>query len=168
MNEVICTAEDNGIKIFYQDTDSMHILDCDIVKLEEIFNKKYNRKLIGKDMGQFHADFNVDGCKNIISKHLIVLGKKCYVDLLECIEIETGKIINDYHIRMKGIPNSTILYEIENQKFKDPIELYEFLYKNSENKINFDLTNGGFKCKFKFTKDYNIETLNSFNRTICF
>ena len=26
MNEVICLAEDNHIKIFYQDTDSMHIL----------------------------------------------------------------------------------------------------------------------------------------------
>ena len=25
MNEVICTAEDYGIEIYYQDTDSMHI-----------------------------------------------------------------------------------------------------------------------------------------------
>ena len=47
MNEVICTAEDygrspeavgrNGIEIYYQDTDSMHIGLNDIKRLSELY-----------------------------------------------------------------------------------------------------------------------------------
>lgn len=48
MNEVMCLAEDHGIEIYYQDTDSMHIAKDDIPKLSNIFMTKYNRELIGK------------------------------------------------------------------------------------------------------------------------
>ena len=37
MNEVICTAEDNNIEIYYQDTDSMHIGLDDIKRLSELY-----------------------------------------------------------------------------------------------------------------------------------
>ena len=37
MNEVICTAEDNDIEIYYQDTDSNHLGVDDIKRLSELY-----------------------------------------------------------------------------------------------------------------------------------
>ena len=37
MNEVMCTAEDIGIDIMYQDTDSMHLYKDDLGPLREEF-----------------------------------------------------------------------------------------------------------------------------------
>ena len=62
------TAQDNNIEIFYQDTDSMHLRDNDIEKLQQIYNEKYGKELIGKNMGQFHSDFDSD----IIEKDIIM------------------------------------------------------------------------------------------------
>lgn len=115
MNEVISLADD---KVYYQDTDSLHILEDDIKKLSVDFKDKYDWDLIGKGMGQFHSDFasskltgifkaipgNDEKDPNIYSKRFISLGKKCYVDVLE---IKESKEV-DYHIRMKGIPIDSI------------------------------------------------------------
>jgi hypothetical protein len=50
MNRVMCLAEDIDAKIWYQDTDSMHI-DYDAVPyLADAFREKYNQELIGKQM----------------------------------------------------------------------------------------------------------------------
>jgi hypothetical protein len=51
MNEVMCLAEDLGIQIYYQDTDSMHIKVDDIARLAEHYVAKYGRELIGKNLG---------------------------------------------------------------------------------------------------------------------
>lgn len=164
MNEVICTAEDNNLKIYYQDTDSIHINDEDIKKLKDIYEKKYNRELIGKNMGQFHSDFSMKGYKNIVSTGLIMLGKKSYIDRLRG-EDENGNYNYDYHIRLKGINNEAIQLKIK-QDYKDAFELYKDLYNNK--KINFDLTAEGSKCCFEFGKSYNIMTKTTFKREVCF
>ena len=93
MNEVITTAEDLGIKIFYQDTDSMHILENDLIKLSEQYKQLYDRDLIGSNMGQFHNDFTLEGLNNIYSKELVILGKKSYIDLLEVNPIELYRLM---------------------------------------------------------------------------
>lgn len=161
MNEVMCLAEDNGIDIYYQDTDSMHIQDADIFKLRNLFNDKYNRELIGKGMGQFHSDFSSQLLKeNIISKRGIFLGKKCYIDELTD---ETGNI--DYHIRMKGISNDSILYYCKQNEIT-PFELYEKLFAGEA--IQFDLLNGGTKVNFVFNKNMTIKNNTDFKRTIHF
>ena len=43
MNEIVCLAEDLGINVYYQDTDSMHIEHDKIQQLSEAFQKKYNQ-----------------------------------------------------------------------------------------------------------------------------
>lgn len=164
MNEVICSAEDNNLKIYYQDTDSIHINDEDITKLKDIYEIKYNRQLIGKNMGQFHSDFSMPKFKNIVSTGLIMLGKKSYIDKLRG-EDDNGNFHYDYHIRLKGINNEAIRLKIK-QDYKNPFELYEDLY-NGE-KINFDLTAEGSKCCFEFGKSYNIMTKTTFKREVCF
>ena len=57
MNEVMCLAYDIGCKIYYQDTDSMHIVKEDLERLERTFEEKYHRPLKGTNLGQFHTDF---------------------------------------------------------------------------------------------------------------
>lgn len=109
MNRVMCLAEDIGIKIYYQDTDSMHLHERAIPKLSEAFEEKYKTKLIGSDMCQFHTDFSVSdgGATNIRAVESIFLGKKCYIDKLKY----TNQFLNDkydYHIRAKGVPTQSI------------------------------------------------------------
>jgi hypothetical protein len=165
MNEVICIAEDNDLEIYYQDTDSIHIEDRDIKILSGLFKNKYNKELIGNDLGQFHSDFSLKGAtKNIIATDSIFLGKKSYIDCLEGYDDNDNKITG-YHIRMKGIPNESIMHYCKNNEIT-PFELYKKLYDGDV--INFDLTCGGSKVNFKFNKDYTIEDLQSFNRSVSF
>ena len=166
MNEVMCLSEDNGINIYYQDTDSMHIDECNIEKLSNLFSEKYSRNLIGKALGQFHSDFDFKGCKDIYASRSIFLGKKCYIDKLQGTDEKTGENKTSYHIRMKGIPNSCIEYTCNKLNYSTPFEMYEDLYNGKE--ISFDLTQEGKKANFKFNKDYSINTLTSFMRRIKF
>jgi hypothetical protein len=173
MNEVICTAEDNGIFIYYQDTDSLHIKDQDIEKLSNIFKEKYGRELIGKNMGQFHSDFEIKyekngkqlKCKNVIARRSIFLGKKSYIDELEGIDVD-GNTIIEYHARMKGIPPACLDYAVEKQGLDNLYELYQMLWNGTAIKV--DLTNDGEKANFKFMPNYECKTLSFFERTILF
>ena len=177
MNEVICLGEDLGLKIYYQDTDSLHINDDDIKILTDAFEKEHNRKFIGEYLGQFHSDFEIDvkDCKNIVARKSVFLGKKSYYDYLEGeIEDKTSgkkiiKKVQGDHIRMKGIPNSSIkLYA--KQKNISIFELYEELYENNTlpNKEKFDLLCGGANCKFQYNKDLTVSSVSEFQRTVNF
>lgn len=167
MNEVMTLAEDNEIDIYYQDTDSMHLKDADIPRLEKLFKETYKRELIGKSLGQFHSDFNIDDTPdglNVYSKKLIALGKKCYIDILEGID-DKGNIYNDYHIRLKGVSNEAIKYEAKKRQISE-LDIYELLYKGQE--IEFDLTCNNNKACFKFQKNYIVHTQTDFKRKIRF
>ena len=165
MNEVMCLAEDNDMKIYYQDTDSMHLEDRHINLLAKLYQAKYNRQLIGKEMGQFHSDFSSDKItKNIIAIKSIFLGKKAYVDVLEG-EDKNGDIVQDYHIRMKGVSDKAIKYYCLINKIT-PYELYQQLCNGK--KIKFDLTCDGNACSFEYNKDYTISSNSAFIREVSF
>ena len=164
MNEVMCLAEDLKLKIYYQDTDSMHIRNIDIKKLNDNFKLKYNKELIGKNMGQFHTDFTskILDKKTIYAKRSIFLGKKCYIDELTD---KKGKII-DYHIRMKGISEDSIKYHAYLDFKNDPYLLFEYLYEGNE--YTFDLTCNNLKCCFESVNMNTIRSREAFNRKIRF
>ena len=176
MFEVMYTAEDNNIPIFYTDTDSMHILDKDIPKLQKLYNAKYGRELIGTEMGQFHSDFEMDGCKNVLATESVFLGKKCYCDKLVGKNIKTGKMEVGYHIRMKGNSNKSIIHRCkhkpkkagpyEPETFENVMELYKYLY--SGKRLSFDLLCGGNEISFEFTKDMIVKSREEFIRTVQF
>ena len=42
----------------------MHMKQDDLPKLCDLFKQKYNRDLVGSDMGQFHVDFSNDELKS--------------------------------------------------------------------------------------------------------
>lgn len=154
MNEVMCTAEDIGIKIYYQDTDSMHIQKNKIDDLAAEYKKRFGRELIGKNLGQFHNDF--DEVENGYAYKSIFVGKKMYVDMLKN---ETGE--QGIHYRMKGVNLDCVkLYAKENNL--SIYDIYNKLYNDGE--ITFDLLKA--KPCFKMNDNQTVTNLLSFERTI--
>jgi len=166
MNEVMCLAEDNNIKIYYQDTDSLHIQESGLEKLKKLFFKKYNRVLDGDGMGQFNSDFKMkeDVSNDVHANRTIILGKKCYIDRIIGHDKNNKELIQ-YHCRMKGVPNASIIHYCEENNIS-LIECYEKLY-NGET-IEFDLLCNGKKVKFKQNKNFTICSLEKFTRKIKF
>lgn len=165
MNEVICLAEDNNLNIYYQDTDSIHINETDIAVLADKYKEQYNKELIGNQMGQFHSDFDLEGCENIYANRSIFLGKKCYIDELKGTN-KDGIEQTGFHIRMKGIPSSCITWTAQRLGYNNVFELYEDLYKGKT--IEFDLTQQHTKDNFKFNTNGTVITLDEFKRRIRF
>lgn len=170
MNEVMCLAEeeDIGATIHYTDTDSMH-LDYDKVEtLGHEFKKKYGRELIGKELGQFHTDFEFAGSYRTVNRKLekvgdsmksvgdikavesYFIGKKTYLDKLVD---EAGQ--ECYHIRLKGIPGRCIQAKCDEDYDGSPMGLYKDLFAGKT--VSFDLTSGG-NCVFKSNKNHTMTT----------
>jgi len=171
MNEVMATANDNNINIYYQDTDSMHLNDAHIDKLAQKYELKYNKKLIGKQLGQFHSDFNHSNKKaqNIVAVKSIFLGKKCYIDYIEG-TLPDGSKEYCVHSRMKGINEIALVNvakEYEGKTMNDKIfKVYEDLANNST--IEFIL-NPEEKPSFKFTSQgVHKVASNTFKRNVSF
>jgi hypothetical protein len=161
MNEVMCLAEDKGYNIYYQDTDSMHIDSDNVSLLAKDFKEKYDKELIGKNMGQFHTDFDSNILKgNIYAKESIFLGKKCYLDMLTD---ESGDI--DYHIRMKGVSSVSVKHHAE-KDFENVLELYKHLHSGKS--YNFDLTCNALKPCFDMVNMNTIKTKTDFMRELVF
>ncbi len=174
MNEVMCLAEDLHMKLYYQDTDSMHLKRDDLERLSVEYGKRYKRDLIGKSMGQFHSDFPTVGGVMPIAKRSIFCGKKCYID-----ELHGGEGEIAYHVRMKGVPLSVIVNranEVYNGNAyigSDGLvhngavvyKLYEELYNGSA--MDMDLTKGDSPC-FERGKAFTVSTKKSFVRSIRF
>ncbi len=162
MNEVMCTAEDIGIKIYYQDTDSMHIEASTggsssknkINSLAAEYKQRYGRELIGKNLGQFHNDF--DEVENGYAYKSIFVGKKMYVDMLKNEKGEQG-----IHYRMKGVNLDCVkLYAEENNC--EIYDIYNKLYNGEE--ITFDLLKA--KPCFKMNDNQTVTNLSTFERSI--
>lgn len=154
MNEVMCTAEDIGIKIYYQDTDSMHIQKNKIDDLAKEYKNRYARELIGKNLGQFHNDF--DEVENGYAYKSIFVGKKMYVDMLKNDKNEYG-----IHYRMKGVNLDCVkLYAEENN-----LEIYDIYNKLYNGEIIiFDLLKA--KPCFKMNDNQTVTNQLKFERSI--
>ena len=159
MNEVMCLAYDLGCHIYYQDTDSMHIEVDDLPILVNAFKEKYNRELIGSNLGQFHSDFpTINGHDEIpVSIESYFLMKKMYIDKLQ----DSTKQI-DYMIRGKGLTQASIKYATDSDHHSDYMSLYKSIYEG--NSQTFDLTKGQ-PC-FSMNKNMTVSTVKAFARTI--
>ncbi len=171
MNEVMCLAEDLKIKIFYQDTDSLHLLDAEVKLLADEFNKKFKRDLLGNDLGQFHCDFEprkVDGKKVngeiMCSVNAIYLAKKAYIEKVEYWNPKANTFHYHHHYRMKGIPQDVIQKKVDEEFEGDPMALYQYLFDHKV--IEFDILSCGIK--FKNNKNFSVETRDKFPREVSF
>ncbi|KAK8836043.1 hypothetical protein M9Y10_040103 [Tritrichomonas musculus] len=163
MNEVMCLAYDLGCHIYYQDTDSCHIIRDEVPILAKAFKEKYNRELIGTNLGQFHSDFpsinNHDEMPWSIES--LFLMKKMYVDKLTD---STGEI--DYMIRGKGLTQNSIKHAAkafaQDGVHGDVMSLYQSIFNG--NSQTFDLTQGQ-PC-FSMNKNMTVSTVKQFQRFI--
>ena len=158
MNEVMCLAFDLGCHIYYQDTDSFMIERDELPMLQKEFNKKYNRELIGSNLGQFHCDFpsinNHDEMPWSVEAYFLM--KKMYVHK---ITDSTGEM--DYVIRGKGLTQNSIKYA--SKSFNgNYLELYKHIYEGHSQ--TFDLTQGQ-PC-FSMNKNMTVSTNEVFKRNI--
>lgn len=191
MNELICTAEDHGIDIYYQDTDSIHLKSADIDKLKLIYSNKYNRLLEGKSLGQFHSDLkpeitpphlkisptDSDDIKclkksqlkilndSTYSTELIAIDKKTYIHTLEGV-LNDVKYNLGYMVRCKGISRNAIDHYTDKNKI-DVREFFKKLY-NCEALI-CDLCGGGEVVKLNINTRLNkVSRKDEFLRTLNF
>ncbi len=178
MNEVMNVANDNGIIIYYQDTDSMHIdmskikyngeeySGIELLKLK--YKEEYGRDLEGKYMEQFHGDFALEGAvSDIHSVTSIFLGKKCYMDMLEGFD-ENGMLVRGYHVRLKGITEPGHRAEA-NKMIGSYYKLFQKLAKDEEvkfimnpldsdkveGKVAFEFTGLGVRTREEFIRVFN-------------
>jgi hypothetical protein len=158
MNEVFDCCERLDLRTYYQDTDSLHIACDDIPLLADEFMKRYERPLIGSQLGQFHSDFTSnDGDSRIeYARRSIFIAKKVYVDELVKSDGNIGIMS-----RMKGVPLKCVEIEAR-RKNMSIIELYERLF-NGET-ITFDLTIGGPSFDMKPT--FSMYSREHFSRRI--
>lgn len=156
MNEVFTCAEDIGLYIDYQDTDSMHIKESDVPILADKFRLWPGGELIGPNMGQFHCDFDsFEGSEGTVyATEGYRVAKKFYIDKLAC----TGNDKTSYHIRCAGINKVAIIQACMEYKC-DPMGVYKRLYDGK--KIEFKLTTpitGELEALFN---KYNLEVPSS-------
>ena len=165
MNEVFDIANTNNLPIYYTDTDSLHCNLKDVKTLEDKYEEEYDKKLNGKQLEQFHTDFDLKGAKGeIYATKSIFLGKKSYIDYLESKD-ENGETINGIHVRLKGITKEGLEHtakEYEGGVF----ELFEDLAKGTsksiilnpfnkdtnKNKVMFDFKNGEVSTRKEFVR----------------
>lgn len=167
MNEVFNVANDLNCPLYYTDTDSIHCNYDDVPKIEERFRQVYGRELTGKQLGQFHIDFNLKGAKSeIYATKSIFLGKKSYIDLLESTDANGNKI-NGCHFRMKGIPEKSLTHSADINFNNDLLELYKYLAKGNELKVV--LNPKDIKVMFEYASNRIITRGHgSFTRTLNF
>ena len=176
MNEVFDVANDHKLPIYYTDTDSIHMNYDDVPILEDEFQKRFSKTLKGKQLEQFHIDFDLEGAVgDIYAIRSVFLGKKFYLDVLESTD-KNGKTIRGEHRRGKGC--SDIGLDVASRKYYNPkldispsIGMYAELCKpNSSVEIQlnaYDPLTNVQKVSFEF-KNGSVSTRGKFVRNISF
>jgi len=168
MNEIFKIANEINAPIMYTDTDSMHVYTDDIPKIEKEFNRIHQRELIGGDLGQFHDDFDLkNAVSDIYSIKSIFLGKKSYIDTLQSTDA-SGKIINGFHNRLKGITQAGM--DDAARRAGGIFKVYEKLMNDES--INFLMNpvneqTGECKVMFEY-KNGNVITRGNFFREVSY
>ncbi len=164
MNEVFNIANENLLPIYYTDTDSLHMNMDDVPRLESAYREKYNKELNGKNLGQFHTDFDLaNASTEIYATKSIFLGKKSYIDVLESTNSE-GDTINGLHIRLKGITQEGIEHQAKLceghfnmfTRLADgealDFTLNPYNEENNSQKVLFEFINGNVSTRTEFKR----------------
>ena len=109
----MCTAEDKGINIYYQDTDSMQTDYDTLPDLEKYYFEKYKRELVGDKQGQFHSDYESKLGTVKWADQAVYITKKVYCARLVISSVNDGDKTNiyDYHVRCKGVSKGALEHE---------------------------------------------------------
>lgn len=166
MNRLMYELEDNNVKIYYTDTDSIHVNKKEWLE----FIKNKNKDYVGDNLGQFHNDYDgkelqiydekhppVDDQYDLYAVEGYYLAKKIYAEKV------TSKTYPDKYgifFRMKGIPDDCVI-DLAKQLNIDILSLYKYLYDDYA--LTFDISS--VKKVFRFGSHF-IYNLNNFKRTV--
>ena len=88
------------------------------------------------------------------------------MDVLVGEDEKTGEMKQGYHVRMKGVPSSTVRYTADTYYNGDLVQLYKDLYNVAT--VEFDLLEGGKRINFKHNKDLSVSSMSDFKRKLRF
>ena len=162
LHEVLNICSENNYNVYYVDTDSMHIDKNCIEPLRTKYRLKYNRELIGKNLGQFHSDFDIKcpHTEQVYSTKTILLGKKVYCDELLCPECLKESV----HFRVKGVPSYAVITQAEAMH----CTIFELYCEMTKQIITFILNPAGHvKIAVKITGVITLP-VNTFKRQLFF
>lgn len=159
MNEVFDVMEDNNMRVIYSDTDSIHMFQKDVSKLQVEYTKKYDRLLIdekNEPLGSFHEDFSmnipkvdetgkikvnsygsaeVEKLSSVISICNITLMPKVYLDVLRGYSTLKKEHYYEAHIVCKGITKEGLKCYIESKmnETKNKTQKYQTVFSEFSN-----------------------------------
>lgn len=174
VNRAICLAEDLGCFPFYQDTDSIHILQKDVSRLFAAYKEKYGVDLYGKNLGQMHPDlkatYYVNGKRfdieeGLLSVESFYVAKKVYLERPQKFidGIPEGPVYDS--AKFKGAPIEC-LEELAKTKYAGSMAaVFGEMYDGYAIKIDIALTK---ETCFKRSNIYDMSTLKSFPRRFKF
>ena len=172
MARVTTLADQLGIAIYYTDTDSIHMDGTNVEGLEDAFEKKYGKKLMGSDLGQFHCDFEVndpelDPNYDLHATYAVYLGKKSYYELVPYLT-KSGELRYFHNVKLKGVPRGAVdaaANEIGKDDHMKYFALYSYMYLG--NPVDFDLLEDVCPRFIKNT-DYTMSSKKEFVRQLKF
>jgi hypothetical protein len=157
-------AEDDGIDIYYQDNDSMHMDANGVDQLCAKYKQVTGKDLMGKGLFQFKSEFEEldhDPGTRPVATDVTYLMKKTYAEKVTC--IVNGEEKTTYVLRAKGIPNDCLQNTIDSDFGGDPMELFSEALLGGE--VVVDLMKSK-SMRVKFGKNFTVEKVNEFTRTI--
>lgn len=173
MNEVFDLMSSLQMPIYYTDTDSFVMRKNDRALLAVAFKAKYQRELIGKQLGNFHSDFSfktregVEVNSDLVhSIEFIPAGRKLYLHHLMA-EVD-GKQLHALQFKAKGCTLDGLWYAAAEFGEGDlgMIQLYRSLTEGK--KVKIILNPPGKKVKFVYSRDNTVTTPDVlFIREIC-
>ena len=92
--------------IFYQDTDSYHILRSEVQPLADRYREKYGAELLGSSLCQFHVDYEYEKpLETLYSEHSVYVCPKVYAERIRC---DDDEAFDEIFFRCKGVPAYSI------------------------------------------------------------
>jgi hypothetical protein len=162
MNMFISVLNDVGANIYYGDTDSIIFDASKIDEASALYQVRFDKPLIGCDLGYFHEDLEFAGYKNIKCRGGYFAGKKAY--MLICSGVDSSGVVNDQliHCRLKGVNSAGIEDHIS--KYPEHVKLVDrylsmFTKMYSKGGVDFCL-NPGDKASFKLQLGVGVRTRN--------
>lgn len=188
MNRVMVLYEDMHeaeifpeFRMFYMDTDSIHICKSHIVRLFKEYTERYRDRILvtpgveteyslpTKALGMFNTDFEpVKDNTPPVSVLFVGVMKKVYLDWMYSWnksippnERNMSNVTESHHTRMKGVPTKCVTETAreENLSLK---ELYVHLLQGDM--VSFDLAK--FTTRFEMGKNFTVATNTSFKRNV--
>ena len=172
MNEVFDLMSENEMPIYYTDTDSFVMRKQDRESLSIKFQQKFERKLIGKQLGNFHSDFSfkLNGKEIdpsiVTSVEFIPAGRKLYLHHL--IALVDNREYHSLQFKAKGCTVEGMWDAAARYGPGDAgmIQLYRHLTYGD--KIKITLNPVGKKVKFVYDRFNSVTTPDIlFVREIC-